>query len=151
MAVLPELARVADTYKQLAQLYIVNGKAGWKKPPYDEGTLYNRVGSFNNASNMILVRNPRSTTKLKIPNVSFSIALQYAPPGATYGKFIEEGYTHANKTTKVAARPFAQSAADDPLLRRAIDNAMKSVVDNNILPVIKIGIDRAFKRMQTKK
>jgi hypothetical protein len=145
MAVLPELVRVADTYKQLAQLYIVNGKAGWKKPPYDTGNLYNRIGSFNKASNMILVRNPRSSTKLKIPNPSFSIALQYAPDGAEYGEWIEEG------SSKMDARPFAQSAANDPLLRRAIDNAMKSVVDNNILPVIKIGIDRAFKRMQTKK
>lgn len=145
MAVLPELSKVAETYKRLAQLYIVNGKAGWSKPPYKTGNLYNRVGSFNNASNMILVRNPRSSTKLKIPNPSFSIALQYAPDGAEYGKFVEEG------TSKMDARPFAQSAANDPLLKRAIDNAMKNVVDNNILPVIKIGIDRAFKRMQTAK
>jgi hypothetical protein len=145
MAVLPELARVADTYKQLAQLYIVNGKAGWKKPPYKTGNLYNRVGSFNNVSNMVLVRNPRSSTKLKIPNQSFSIALQYAPSGAEYGKFVEEG------TSKMAARGFAESAANDPLLKRTIDNMMKGVVDTNILPVIKIGLDRAFKRINAKK
>jgi hypothetical protein len=145
MAALPELNRVADVYKQLAQLYIVNGKSGWKKPPYKTGNLYNKIGSFNNASNMILVRNPRSTTKLKIPNQSFSVALQYAPQGAEYGKFVEEG------TSKMAARPFAESAANDPLLKRAIDNAIKGIVDTTILPVIKVGMDRAFKRMQTKK
>jgi hypothetical protein len=145
MAVLPELTRVAEVYKSLAQLYIVNGKSGWKKPPYKTGNLYNRVGSYNNASNMVLVRNPRSTTKLKIPNQSFSVALQYAPPGAEYGKFVEEG------TSKMAARPFAESAANDPLLKRAIDNAIKGIVDDTILPVIKVGMDRAFKRMQTKK
>ena len=145
MAALPELNRVADVYKQLAQLYIVNGKSGWKKPPYKTGNLYNRIGSFNNVSNMILVRNPRSTTKLKIPNQSFSVALQYAPQGAEYGKFVEEG------TSKMAARPFAESAANDPLLKRAIDNAIKGIVDTTILPVIKVGMDRAFKRMQTKK
>ena len=145
MAVLPELTRVAEVYKSLAQLYIVNGKSGWKKPPYKTGNLYNKVGSFNNASNMILVRNPRSTTKLKIPNQSFSVALQYAPPGAEYGKFVEDG------TSKMAARPFAESAANDPLLKRAIDNAIKGIVDDTILPVIKVGMDRAFKRMQTKK
>lgn len=150
MAVLPELTRVAEVYKSLAQLYIVNGKSGWKKPPYKTGNLYNKVGSFNNASNMILVRNPRSTTKLKIPNQSFSVALQYAPPGAEYGKFIEEGYKHRSGT-KVEARPFAESAANDPLLKRAIDNAIKGIVDDTILPVIKVGMDRAFKRMQTKK
>ena len=151
MAVLPEMIQVADVYKQLAQLYIVNGKSGWKKPPYKTGNLYNKIGSFNNASNMILVRNPRSTTKLKIPNQTFSVALQYAPDGAFYGKFIEEGYTHANKTTKVEARPFAESAANDPLLKRTIDDAVKGIIDKNIMPVIQIGIDRAFKRMQTKK
>lgn len=145
MAVLPEMAQVADVYKQLAQLYIVNGKSGWKKPPYKTGNLYNRVGSFNNASNMVLVRNPRSTTKLKIPNQSFSIALQYAPPGAEYGQFVEDG------TSKMVARPFAEAAANDPLLKRAIDNSMKGIVDNTILPVIKVGMDRAFKRMQAKK
>jgi hypothetical protein len=145
MAVLPELTRVADTYKQLAQLYIVNGKSGWKKPPYKTGNLYNRVGSFNDASNMILVRSPRSTTKLKIPNQSFSVALQYAPPGAEYGRYVEDG------TSKMEARPFAESAANDPLLKRAIDSAIKGIVDDTILPVIKVGMDRAFKRMQTKK
>lgn len=145
MAVLPELNRVAEVYKSLAQLYIVNGKSGWKKPPYKTGNLYNKVGSFNNASNMILVRSPRSTTKLKIPNQSFSVALQYAPPGAEYGRFVEDG------TSKMAARPFAESAANDPLLKRAIDDAIKGIVDDTILPVIKVGIDRAFKRMQTKK
>jgi hypothetical protein len=145
MAALPELAKVADTYKQLAQLYIVNGKSGWKKPPYKTGNLYNRIGSFNNASNMLLVNNSRSSGNLNIPNQSFSVALQYAPDGAEYGKFVEEG------TSKMKARPFAEAAANDPLLRRAIDNAMKGIVDNNILPVIKIGIDRAFKRMQVAK
>jgi hypothetical protein len=139
------LDQVADVYKSLAQLYIVNGKSGWKKPPYKTGNLYNRVGSFNNASNMVLVRNPRSTTKLKIPNQSFSIALQYAPDGAKYGKFVEEG------TSKMDARPFAESAANDPLLKRSIDNAIKGVIDTNIMPVIQIGLNRAFKRMQTKK
>jgi hypothetical protein len=92
-----------------------------------------------------LVRNPRSTTKLKIPNQSFSIALQYAPDGAFYGKFVEEGTIYMDE------RPFAQSAANDPLLKRAIDNAIKGIVDTTILPVIKVGMDRAFKRMQTKK
>jgi hypothetical protein len=94
---------------------------------------------------MILVRNPRSTTKLKIPNQSFSIALQYAPPGATYGKFVEEGTKYMDE------RPFAQSAANDPLLKRSIDNAIKGIIDTNIMPVIKIGLNRAFKRMETKK
>jgi hypothetical protein len=139
------LEQVADVYKSLAQLYIVNGKAGWDKAPYKTGNLYNRIGSFNNASNMILVRNPRSTTKLKIPNQSFSIALQYAPPGATYGKFVEEGTKYMDE------RPFAQSAANDPLLKRSIDNAIKGIIDTNIMPVIKIGLNRAFKRMETKK
>jgi hypothetical protein len=138
------LDQVASVYKELAQLYIVGGKSGWKKPPYQTGNLYNRVGSFNKPSNMILVRNPRSTTKLKIPNQSFSISLQYAPQGATYGKFVEEG------TSKMAARPFAESAANDPLLKRSIDNAIKGIVDTNILPVIRIGLNRAFKKMSKK-
>ena len=79
MAALPELVRVAEVYKSLAQLYIVNGKSGWKKPPYKTGKLYNRVGSYNNASNMVFSNmvSP-STTNFKIPNQSFAVALDYA-------------------------------------------------------------------------
>ena len=151
MAALPELVRVAEVYKSLAQLYIVNGKSGWKKPPYKTGKLYNRVGSYNNASNMVFSNMVSSSaTNFKIPNQSFAVALDYAPDGAFYGKFVEEGYTHRSGT-KVEARPFAESAANDPLMKRAIDNAIKGIVDDTILPVIKVGIDRAFKRMQTKK
>jgi hypothetical protein len=140
-----ELSKVAEVYKSLAQLYIVNGKSGWTKAPYRTGNLYNRVGSFNNVSNMITKRNPRSTTKLKIPNQSFTIALQYAPEGAKYGKFVEEGTKYMDE------RPFAASAANDPLMKRTIDNAIKGIVDNNIMPVIQIGLNRAFKKMQGKK
>lgn len=146
MAALPELVRVAEVYKSLAQLYIVNGKGGWKKPPYKTGNLYNKVGSYNNASNMVFsnIVSP-SATNFKIPNQSFALALDYAPDGAEYGKFVEEG------TSKMAARPFAESAANDPLMKRAIDNALKGIVDETILPVIKVGMDRAFKRMAGKK
>jgi hypothetical protein len=139
------LEQVAEVYKSLAQLYIVNGKSSWTKAPYRTGNLYNRVGSFNNVSNMITKRNPRSTTKLKIPNQSFTIALQYAPEGAKYGKFVEEGTIYMDE------RPFAASAANDPLMKRTIDNAIKGIVDNNIMPVIQIGLNRAFKKMQGKK
>jgi hypothetical protein len=97
------LADVAKDYKSIAQKLIIGGYPGWKKPPYLTGNLYRTVGSFNNDQRMI------NTQKGK----SF-LTLNYAPPGAKYGTYVEKG------TSRMPSRPFSMIAANSQDLKRSI-------------------------------
>lgn len=95
------LKDVAGLFKTLAQSYMINGP--WR-PAYKTGNLYRTVGDYNSASQMIKEEEGR-----------YTLVLNYAPPGAEYGKFVEEG------TRYMEARPFAQYAANDATLKSLID------------------------------
>lgn len=140
---LKSLNDVAITYSKLAQLYMVSGP--WK-PAYKTGNLYKQVGSYNTPQNMITTRPSRSATKYKIPQGGvIRVGLQFAPPGAEYGKWVEWG-----NGTGVGAgnpRPFAEKAAEDPLLKKTIDAYVKQYVEMDFMPAIKIGLDRAFRSL----
>lgn len=134
------LEEVAQTFSKLAQLYMISGN--WK-PAYKTGNLYNTIGSYNTAAQMIKSAATVTTTELQLPQQT--ISLQFAPPGATYGKWVEWG-----NGTGVGAgkpRPFAQQASKDPLLKKTIDEYMGGAIQKNFIPVIEIGIKRAFKNL----
>ena len=99
---------VAGLFKTLAQSYMLNGP--WR-PVYKTGNLYRRVGDFNTANQM-----------LREEEGKYTIVLNYAPPGAEYGKFVEEG------TRFMEARPFAQFASQDATLQSLI----QEVITNNL-------------------
>jgi hypothetical protein len=103
------LKDVAGLYKTLAQTYMVNGP--WK-PAYKTGNLYRQVGDYNTATQMIAEEKGK-----------YTLSLTYAPPAATYGKYVENG------TYKMEARPFAQYAADSSELAQAIDEFNKGKVE----------------------
>ena len=134
------LEEVAQTFSKLAQLYMISGN--WK-PAFKTGNLYNTIGSYNTAAQMIKSAATTTTTELQLPQQT--ISLQFAPPGATYGKWVEWG-----NGTGVGAgkpRPFAQQASKDPLLKKTIDEYMGGAIQKNFIPVIEIGIKRAFKNL----
>ena len=135
-----EFKQVAQIYKELAQLYIVNRK----KPAYKTGNLYNKVGSYNNPDRMVTIRKSRARTKFKLETPSVNISLSFAPPGAKYGEYVHQG------KSKMEARPFAEEAAKSPTVKRAINNAVKGVVDKDVLPAIRKMMDKAFVRMLSK-
>jgi hypothetical protein len=98
---------------------------------------------------MISSKSGKSVTKFKIPQKSFNVSLQFAPPGATYGKWVEWG-----NGTGVGAgkpRPFAKQASQDPLLKKTIDAYVNGYVEKDFLPVIKIGLDRAFRSLASER
>ena len=134
------LDKVAETYKNLALSLIRGGYSGWKKAPYRTGNLYNRVSDYNTASRMATYRPTRSGKKIELPQVT--ISLNYAPGGAAYGKFVEEG------TSKMAARPFAKIASEDPQLKRAIDEVMMGNDGpvNTYAKLIQADLDRIWKK-----
>lgn len=106
------LAEVAKVYKQVATNYIRNGYSGWKKAPYDTGNLYRTVGSFNNEGRMVFKQKEKSF-----------LNLNYAPPGAKYGLYVEKG------TSLMASRPFAETAANSSEVKKAIREYQDSEVE----------------------
>jgi hypothetical protein len=97
------LADVAKDYKNITQKLIRGGYPGWKKPPYLTGNLYRTVGSFNDDRRMIFTQKGKSF-----------LTLNYAPPGAKYGTYVEKG------TSRMPSRPFAMIAANSQDLKRSI-------------------------------
>ena len=106
------LKDVAGLYKTLAQTYMVNGP--WR-PAYKTGNLYRQVGDYNDAQQMI-----------QQDNGVYKLVLDYAPPSAYYGRFVERG------TYKMTARPFAQYAAQSDALKAAIDEFMQAQVSTTV-------------------
>jgi hypothetical protein len=97
------IADVAKDYVSIAQKLIRGGYPGWKKPPYLTGNLYRTVGSFNTTQRMAFQQKGKSF-----------LTLNYAPPGAKYGTYVEKG------TSRMPARPFAMIAANSQDLKRSI-------------------------------
>ena len=103
------LKDVAGLYKTLAQTYMINGP--WR-PAYKTGNLYRQVGDYNTATQMIAEEQGK-----------YTLALTYAPPAATYGKYVQNG------TWKMEARPFAEYAANSTELAQAINEFNKGKVE----------------------
>ena len=97
------IADVAKDYVSITQKLIRGGYPGWKKPPYLTGNLYRTVGSFNTTQRMAFQQKGKSF-----------LTLNYAPPGAKYGTYVEKG------TSRMPSRPFAMIAANSQDLKRSI-------------------------------
>lgn len=102
---------VAKVYRTIAQNYIKNGYSGWKKAPYDTGNLYDQIGSFNTDARMAFTQGTKSF-----------LNLNYAPPGARYGLYVEKG------TQRMKSRPFAEVAANSSEFKKSIRQYQDSEV-----------------------
>jgi hypothetical protein len=101
------LEQIAATIRTLAQTNLKRGKTR----AYKSGNLFRQVGAKNPANKMV-----------KQSNSTFSITLDYAPDGAEYGKFVNDG------TVKMKARPFATEALMDPV----VDKMLNDWIDTNL-------------------
>jgi len=132
---------VAKVFKTLAQVYIRGGSSKWasSKPPYKTGNLFRRIGQLDEKK-MVRKKVDSNATKISVQASNIQIGLNFAPQGAEYGKWVEWG-----NGTGVGAgqpRPFAKTAANDPLLKRAIDAAVADQVIQPILLGVKVALDR---------
>jgi hypothetical protein len=98
---------------------------------------------------MITQQQAASVTSLNLPQISFNVSLQFAPPGAEYGRWVEWG-----NGTGVGAgnpRPFAEESSKDPLLKKTIDAYIGGYVEKDFIPVIDIGLKRAFRNLASER
>lgn len=113
------MASLQDIAKQISSLAQLNLQ---RKPTraIDTGNLLRTIKSYNTPQRMIKEIKTKDT-------YSFEIELDYAPPGAEYGKFVNDG------TYKMKARPFADNALNDPTVTQMMDSYYEDVVDKLVV------------------
>jgi len=129
---MPTLEDIAIKITSLAQLNLTRGYT----KAYKTGKLYNNIGSYNTPNRILgktkLGKKRLSKTK-KVDTIEFD--LTYNPPGATYGKFVEEG------TRYMDARPFAEEAINSPIIESMIDEYMGVYIQDNVMSGIMDELD----------
>jgi hypothetical protein len=122
---MPSLQDIAKQISSLAQLNLQ------RQPTraIDTGNLLRKVKSANTPNKMV------KELKTK-DSYSFEIELDYAPQGAEYGEFVNDG------TSKMAARPFADNAINDPTINSMLDQYYDELVDKMIIGNIASELDK---------
>lgn len=122
---MPTLQDIAKQISSLAQLNLQ------RQPTraIDTGNLLRKVTAANTPAKMV----KELKTKDKF---SFEIELDYAPPGAEYGQFVNDG------TSKMAARPFADNALEDPTVNSMLDQYYDELVDKMVIGNLATELDK---------
>jgi HK97 gp10 family phage protein len=113
---MPTLQDIAKQISSLAQLNLQ------RKPTraIKTGNLLRKVKDANTPGKMVKEIKTKDT-------YSFEIELDYAPQGAEYGKFVNDG------TSKMKARPFADNALNDPTVEAMLNQYYEDMVDKLIV------------------
>jgi len=122
---MPSLQDIAKQISSLAQLNLQ------RQPTraIDTGNLLRKVKAANTPAKMIKELKTRD-------KYSFEIELDYAPQGAEYGQFVNDG------TSKMAARPFADNALNDPTVLSMLDKYYEELVDKMVVQNISAELDK---------
>ena len=122
---MPTLQDIAKQISSLAQLNLQ------RKPTraIDTGNLLRKVKAANTPARMV------KEIKTK-DNYSFEIELDYAPQGAEYGQFVNDG------TSKMDARPFATNAMNDPTVEAMLNQYYEDLVDKLVIGNIAAELDK---------
>lgn len=113
-----------DIAIKFAELAFVNiSTKGLQTYAVKTGNLRDRVKAYNTPQKMITQKPSKSPTKFKAKGTTdfgkvSLIAYQFAPPGATYGKWVEWG--NGTYKGKGNPRPFAGNAANSPEMKKEI-------------------------------
>ena len=98
------------------------------------GNLKRQLEKYNTPTKMLgnTKENPTATSRT---NYGIEFTLDYAPPGAEYGAFVENG------TSRQPAQHFAQRAIDDPYVSIMIDEYVGIYVNENVVSQIQKQLD----------
>jgi hypothetical protein len=122
---MPSLQDIAKQISSLAQLNLQ------RQPTraIDTGNLLKKVKSANTPAKMVKEIKTRD-------DYSFEIELDYAPQGAEYGQYVNDG------TYKMAARPFADNALNDPTVEAMLNQYYEDMVDKMVIGNIAAELDK---------
>jgi hypothetical protein len=116
------LKDIAFKYADLAAIYMVNGQ--YFKRAFITGNLERRVRNYNDLTKML-----KEQTEGKVV-----LALNYAPPDATYGYFVHEG---KGTSTSYGPRRYSEYAANDPELQSYINEFVLGEIDKKVEEIVK--------------
>jgi len=122
---MPSLQDIAKQISSLAQLNLQRQPTRAIKT----GNLLRKVKAANTPASMVKEIKTKDT-------YSFEIELDYAPKGAEYGVFVNDG------TSKMAARPFADNAINDPTVQSMLNQYYEDVVDKLVVGNIAAELDK---------
>jgi hypothetical protein len=122
---MPSLQDIAKQISSLAQLNLQRQPTRAIKT----GNLLRKVKSANTPNKMV------KEIKTK-DSYSFEIELDYAPKGAEYGEYVNDG------TSRMAARPFADNALNDPTVESMLNQYYEDMVDKLVIGNIAAELDK---------
>ena len=122
---MPSLQDIAKQISSLAQLNLQRQPTRAIKT----GHLLRKVKAANTPANMV------KEIKTK-DSYSFEIELDYAPAGAEYGQFVNDG------TYKMDARPYADNAMNDPTVEAMLNQYYEDLVDKLVIGNIAAELDK---------
>ena len=122
---MPSLQDIAKQISSLAQLNLQRQPTRAIKT----GNLLRKVKAANTPASMV------KEIKTK-DSYSFEIELDYAPKGAEYGEYVNDG------TSRMAARPFADNALNDPTVESMLNQYYEDVVDKLVVGNIAAELDK---------
>lgn len=128
------MATLKDIAKKVGDLTVAYAPINKNPRAKNRGNLKRRLKAAN-TPNKILKTNVQKERILQDTKFGIEFTIDYAPPGAEYGKFVEEGHKTRYGTGKrkprgkkfVEPNPFAQKAVNDSEVKTMIKEYTKEL------------------------
>jgi hypothetical protein len=133
-----------DIAKKVGDLTVAYAPINKNTQAPKRGNLKNKLKTAN-TPNKILSKNAEKPNIVQDVKYGIEFNINYAPPGAKYGKFVEEGHRTRKKPggrgkSYVKPNPFAQKAVNDSSVKKMIKDYTKELskeIKNQILQEFK--------------
>lgn len=130
---MPTLKDIAKKVGDLTVAYAPRGKKAhtYRGKLVQPGNLKEKLKKANTPKK-VLETNKEKPKIVQDTKFGIEFNINYAPPGAVYGKFVEEGHKTRKKTggkgkAYVKPNPFAEKAVNDPSVKKMIKDYTKEL------------------------
>jgi hypothetical protein len=125
------MASLKDIAKKVGDLTVAYAPINKDPQAPKRGNLKRRLKAAN-TPNKILNTNKEKPNIVQDVKYGVEFNINYAPPGAKYGKFVEEGHKTRKKPggkgkAYVKPNPFAERAVNDPAVKKMIKDYTKEL------------------------